>query len=259
MATRTEFAIPLFIALAAMYIVLPCLALIVNISYRREEKRLQMAVRAGAARQRQEQDWSASIELDIIARPLSPTVQSAVQPTVQSTVQPTRSTSQRTGKVLPLIWRDAEGRFLLPSTASSNRQRAQTDVGHAQTNGQPSSSVVAKTRHSRKGKERAPAGLETNPFAPQPVRERKQKLNNLRVVPESKASFGEEPSSVQSQRAHVEQVTSPVNSVNSVNFKLGIVDPELEPWPEVPKEWFEFDGKDTSSSALKRKLKSRRH
>ncbi len=226
MATRTEFAIPLFIALAAIYLVLPCLALVVSFYYWREEKRLEMADRAQAE---QTEKWSASIELDILVHPPSPTV------------QPARAVpQQRKAKVLPLIWPNAEGKYVVPPTDFSNHQRAQTEVKRAQTSGESSSSLTRKSpEKNRKAKGQAAPTLEIPPSKPQPVPEKKQKSTDLGTVAERKVTLEAGPSRVQSQRAELEQAPpSRVDSVGTIPFVLRVEDTDLEPWPEVPKEWF---------------------
>ncbi len=229
MAVESQKAVPLFLFLAIILLILPCAAILWhgNRKFRQQKARKNKRRRAINSITR---TMTTSIELGDIRTP----------PPV---VAPPRPRTQ--GKKLPLAWRGPDGRFVMPSEERSQEDmpiKVAKPISHVQTQNRDVQDINQKlsTPHDRSGcisgSSPGPAPLVETQYATcaharpvilQPAPKRKESVARLSGVAQGQASFGSSPR-VKSQKVQLEEASIPGRVEDDVGHYTQ---------PQVPKGW----------------------
>ena len=230
MAVESKKAVPLFLFLAIILLILPCAAILWhgNRKFRQQKARKNKRRRAVNSITR---TMTTSIELGDIRTP-------------PPAVAPPRPRTQK--KKLPLAWRGPDGRFVIPGEEQSQEDmpvkvikpasQVQTQNRDVQDiiNQKPSPHHDRSPSTSRPSQGPAPL-VETQyatcarsrPVILQPAPKRKESVARLSGVAQGQASFGSSPR-VKSQKVQLEEASIPGRVEDDVGHYTQ---------PQVPKGW----------------------
>ncbi|KAK5459424.1 hypothetical protein LTS15_003552 [Exophiala xenobiotica] len=217
MAVESKKAIPLFIFLAIILLILPCAAIIWYGNRKFRQQKARQKKRRGA--------------VNSITRRMTTSIKLGNIRTPPPAVAPPRSRSQ--GKKLPLVWRGVDGRFVIPEGEEQSQKRAVQDVID-----QKPSAHHDRSSSSTSGSSQGPAPptqyatcARSRPviLQPAPTPKRKESVARLSGVVQGQASFGSSPR-VKSQKVWLEEASISGSAAEDD-------DAGQYAQPQVPKGW----------------------